>query len=221
MNFYRGMITIATKELRHLIHDRYTLVLTLVLPVFTLVIFGYALDTRVRDVPTVVEDLDGGAYSQSLIADFSKSQVFRLISTSNQPENLLDRLRRGDVKVGIQIPRGYSAAVFYGKPTAVRIWVDGSDAVVSGQTAAEAQAIGARHAVQIALSGTPIDHAPAQYDAQILFNPKNKSANYFVPALIRCWLKRQPFCSSPCRWPKSMNTVRSISCESQRFHSAP
>jgi ABC-2 type transport system permease protein len=180
MTFLSGALTIASKELRHLLHDPHTLVLTLGLPVFTLLLFGYALDTRVRNVPTAIEDLDQGTYSRALITDFAQSPVFRVVKANGTLE---DRLRTGEIKVGVRIPSGYSAAMFYGRPTAVHIWVDGSDAVLSGQTAAAAKAIGAQHAVRIALDGTQLKEAPAHYEAQTLFNPEGRSANYFVPAL--------------------------------------
>ena len=181
MTFQRGATTIAAKELRHLLHDPYTLVLTIGLPIFTLLLFGYALDTRVRDVPTAIEDLDKGRYSQALIDDFSHSPVFHLLAAGGAP--VREKLRSGVAKVAVQIPAGYSTAMFYGRPEAVRIWVDGSDAVLSGQTAAAAQAIGEKHAVQVALEGSSVKNVPAKFDAQSLFNPDGWSANYFVPAL--------------------------------------
>lgn len=112
MTFQRGATTIAAKELRHLLHDPYTLVLTMGLPIFTLLLFGYALDTRVRDVPTAIEDLDKGRYSQALIDDFSHSPVFHLLDAGGAPVH--EKLRSGVAKVAVQIPAGYSTAMFYG-----------------------------------------------------------------------------------------------------------
>src|ERR1700730_13974036 len=104
MTFRRGLMAVAGKEFRHLRHDPYTLILAFAMPLFGFLLFGYALETRVHDVPTAVQNLDSGRYSRELIADFSACSLFRLDREFSSQAELLDRLKRGDAKVAIQIP---------------------------------------------------------------------------------------------------------------------
>ena len=65
--------SVAIKEVLQLCRDRLTLAMMVALPVVQLTLFGYAIDTDVRHVPTVVYDQDGSARSR----DFARSMHFK------------------------------------------------------------------------------------------------------------------------------------------------
>src|SRR5205085_9397995 len=108
MTFGRGLLLVATKEFRHFRHDWHTLLLALMIPLSEFLLIGYALDTRVRDVPTAIQDLDGQRFSRALVDGFSHSPVFRLTRRASSEQELLDLLRAGEIKVAVQIPSRYS-----------------------------------------------------------------------------------------------------------------
>lgn len=184
MTFWRQLFLICGKEYRHLARDPYTLVLTMALPLVQFLLLGYALDTRVRDVPTAVQNLDGDRLSRELVGDFERSPVFRLTRQAGSEEELLGMLRRGEVRVAVQIPQQYSVNAFYRRPVAVRVWIDGSDGALAGQAVFAARAIGLEQAVSMTVAGTPAAQSPLEFRPQVLFNPRGSSANYFVPALV-------------------------------------
>jgi ABC-2 type transport system permease protein len=184
MNFWRQLLLIAGKELLHLRRDPYTLVLTVALPLVQFLLFGYALDTRVHDVPTAIQNLDGERFSHNLVAEFANSDVFRVTQRADSEAELLSLLRRGEARVAVQIPAHYSVDAFYHRPVSVRVWIDGSDAALAGQTVFAAQSIGLEQAVSMTLAGTPAARMPLQLRPEVLFNPAGRSANYFVPALV-------------------------------------
>jgi ABC-2 type transport system permease protein len=184
MTFGRQLLLVAGKELLHLRRDPYTLVLTVALPLVQFLLFGYALDTRVHDVPTAIQNLDGERFSRTLVDQFRNSAVFRLTHRADSEEELLGMLRRGDVRVAVQIPPHYSANAFYHRPVSVRVWIDGSDAALAGQAVFAAQSIGLEQAVSMTVGGTPAARLPLQLQPEVLFNPAGRSANYFVPALV-------------------------------------
>ena len=132
MTFWRQLLPDAGKELLHLRRDPYTLVLTVALPLVQFLLFGYALDTRVHDVPTAVQNLDGERFSRNLVDQFATSAVFHLTHRVESEEELLGMLRRDRVRVAVQIPSHYSTNAFYHRPVAVRVWIDGSDAALAG-----------------------------------------------------------------------------------------
>ena len=104
MTFWRDLLLIAWKEFLHLRRDPYTLVLTVALPLIQFLLFGYALDTRVHDVPTAVQNLDGERFSRTLVDQFARSGVFRVTHRASSEQELLGMLRRGEVRVAVQIP---------------------------------------------------------------------------------------------------------------------
>ena len=74
----RGLPTIMYKEFIHLRRDPATLVLTLFIPVLQLVLFGYAINTDVKNIPTVVYDLDRGRQSREMVTALRNTEYFRI-----------------------------------------------------------------------------------------------------------------------------------------------
>jgi ABC-2 type transport system permease protein len=189
MNFWRGAWLVAAKEFRHLRHDPYTLVLTVLMPLSQFLLFGYALETRVHDISTVIQNQDGERFSRALADQFAHSPVFRVTAQAGSEEQLLASLRRGEARVAVQIPPGYSKAVFYGRPVTVRVWIDGSEAAVAGQAVTAVEAIGLQQAIAATVAGLPARTLPLQFKTDLLYNSHGKSANYFIPGLVTILLE--------------------------------
>jgi ABC-2 type transport system permease protein len=185
MTFFRGLLLVTAKEFRHLRHDPYTLLLTIGMPLVLLLLLGYALDTRVRDVPVAIQNLDGERYSRALVDSFALSSMFRVTRHVRTQEELLSLIRRGEAKVAIQIPPGYSANAFHHRPLQVRFWVDGSDAAMAGQVVVAAQAIGLEQALAIAVGAQTGVKLPLEIRPEVLYSPSGR----FVPALVATLLE--------------------------------
>ncbi len=183
MTFWRGLITIAEKEFRHLRRDPYALFLALAIPLLAFLLFGYALETRIHDVPTAVQNLDNGRYSRQFLTDLFRSPMFKFAQNVSLESQLKNTLRAGKVRVAIQIPADYSTNAFYGRPTQIRVWVDGSDAVLAGQAAFALRLIGFQHMAKMAVLGTVKETATFDLNPEILYNPGGRSVNFFAPAL--------------------------------------
>ncbi|WP_031496539.1 ABC transporter permease [Bryobacter aggregatus] len=187
MRFWSGLLAVAGKEFQHLWHDPYTLGLACVVPVCAFLLFGTALDTRIRAVPTVVENLDQGPYGRALVAGLAASPVFRVRSRTAADPELRELLRRGECKFALQIPPQYSSDAFYGRiPTGLgraQLWVEGTDPILAGQALAAAKAIGLEQGLAIAAAGDPNAPQPLRFEAETLYNPEGRSTNFFVPAL--------------------------------------
>jgi ABC-2 type transport system permease protein len=184
MTFWRGLALVAGKEFRHLRRDPYTLVLTVAMPLAQMLLFGYALETRAHNIPTAVQDMDGGRFSRDLVRQFERSPVFRVTRRAASQPELMRLIRNGEVRIAIQIPPRYSIDAFYHRPVTVRVWVDGSDAAMAGQAVVAARSIGLEQAVGMTVAGTPASQLPLQLRSEVLFNPGGHSVNYFVPGLV-------------------------------------
>ncbi len=184
----RGLRAIIYKEFIHMRRDPVTIFVALFVPLIQLIIFGYAVDMDVRNIPTVICDQDRTAESRALPDSFNNTGYFNILHEVENPEDLYAALRSGEAKVGIFIPPGFGEDRFSGTPTQVQVLLDGSDITVAQQALNTANAIGLR----ISLSESaakfgvtdPLRRMPLDILPRLLFNPTMRSANFMVPGLI-------------------------------------
>ena len=183
--FY-GFIPVLRKEVLHILRDPATLVFALALPMLQLFLFGFAVDTNVRQVPTVVFDESNTQDSRSLLDRFAASDVFAIRYHVNSSGAMYEAIRSGDARVAIRIPYDYARNLQNGSTAQVQVLVDGSDANVAGQSVSAATGVALQQSlVRVLPTGTmPIDLRPS-----LLFNPAMRAANFFVPGLIAILLQ--------------------------------
>ncbi len=105
---FKGFGSIFYKEIIQISRDPLTLVLMLFVPMFQLLLFGYAINTDVRDIKTAVYNLDMGRESRELLAAFENTDYFHITEYVSSDEELNNAIVAGRVKVGIKIPPDYS-----------------------------------------------------------------------------------------------------------------
>ncbi|MDZ7778927.1 MAG: ABC transporter permease [Gemmatimonadota bacterium] len=171
------------KELRQLLRDPRTKRVIFVSPLIQLVLFGYAVNTDVRDVATAVVDHDRTAESRALVEALTASDYFRIVRTSDRPADLESALDRGRAVVGLEIPAGYARELLAGTSPAVQLLVDGTNSntatVAQGYAARIVQEHARDHAGRSGAEGAALD-----LRARAWFNPALESRTYNVPAVI-------------------------------------
>jgi ABC transporter DrrB family efflux protein len=168
----------------------------LVVPVMQTIIFGYAIDTQIENIPTVVFNMDGRQLSRELIAAFENTRRFRLLGHVWSEEEFQRALSSGRAKVGIRIPPNYVDQVLRGEQAKLQILIDGSDSQVATTAQSTAQLLGMNLSIQLAMAkGAALQLAPAR-DAsghgtlpidvrtRMLYNPDLESSHFFVPGLV-------------------------------------
>jgi len=172
----RGYRAVLYKEVRHLVRDRITLVISLGLPLLQMTIFGYAINTKVEHIRSAVYDEDRGSQAIALIDALRASKIFDVTVVARSRRQLEDLIVAGDVRAAFDIPPNFTADVESHRPAHVSALVDGSDSSVAQPAYAGATAIGA------AFAGVP----PSVVDVRtrVLFNPGLQSAHFLVPGLI-------------------------------------
>ena len=95
---------IAYKELLQLKRDKLTLAMMVVLPVMQLLLFGWAINTDVRDMPTLVYDQDRTAQSRDLVRGMEATGFYDVKGHVQSYEEIEAGLRAGKAKVAIVIP---------------------------------------------------------------------------------------------------------------------
>jgi len=172
---FRGFGAVVYKEMRQQRRDPANL-LALVIPVLQLVIFGYAIDTEVRDVPTIVVDRARVRASRAFTDALQATGTFSITEYVLDKEVALERLRSGRADVALLFPADFEQRLLAGDTAAVQVLVDGSDS----NLAMQAQAAAARLATHYARGSA----APAvEARVRFLFNPDGRSESFFVPGL--------------------------------------
>jgi ABC-2 type transport system permease protein len=171
------------KELKQLFRDPRAKRVVFVAPVLQLVLFGYAVNTDVRNVATAIVDHDRTAESRELVSALTASGYFRVVDSSDDPGALERALDSGRALVGLDIPVGYARDLAAGRSPSVQLLVDGT----KSNTATVAQGYALRIAADLGARGQPVvDGRPMGIDlrARAWFNPSLESRVYNVPAVI-------------------------------------
>jgi len=170
---------VARKELRQVRRDRLTIGMMVMLPLIQLMLFGYAIDTDVRHMPTVVVDADGTPAARDLVRRLEATGFYDVTERVGGYGQIADAFRSGQARVGVVIPRGYSAALVTHHPAEFQLVIDGSDAQTVASAEAGAQAVTEGLA---ALRRAGVD--PISMNISIWYNPDLRTAVYVVPGLV-------------------------------------
>ncbi len=178
---WRRLGAVARKELLHIVRDPTTLFFAVFIPVMELFLLGYAIDTNVRHVRTVVFDEARTQESRSLLLRFTNSEDFRIVGEVFTDRELAGALVSGRARVGIKIPEAYSRRVQSGRGGQVLILVDGSEASVAAEAVNVGNAIALSESLERLIGGRGM---PVEARTRVLFNPDTRSANFFIPGLM-------------------------------------
>lgn len=183
--FY-GLVPVCRKEFLHVVRDRGTLFFALLIPMLQLFLFGFAVDTNVRQIATVVLDESHTQDSRRLLEKFAGSDVFTLRSYAHSPEEMYETIRAGRARAGIRIPVDYARRLQDGTSATVLMLVDGSDSSVAGQAVSASTGVALQESL---LRVLPDGDIPIEVVPSVLYNPATRSANFFVPGLIAILLQ--------------------------------
>ncbi|HLW64202.1 MAG TPA: ABC transporter permease [Gemmataceae bacterium] len=173
--------SVARKEVVHIRRDPATMFFAIAIPIIELFMLGYAIDTNVRHIRTVVYDQCRSQESAIFLRQFATSEDFDIVGLVHSDEELHQAIVSGKAKVAIKIPEDYSRRLEAGQTAQVLIKVDGSESSVAGEALNVSNAIALRESLARVLQDKPL---PIDARPQILFNPDTRSPNFFIPGLM-------------------------------------
>jgi drug efflux transport system permease protein/drug efflux transport system ATP-binding protein len=191
-----GLTAILIKEFSHIRRAPLTLFFMFVVPVLQLTIFGYAIDTQIEHIPTVVYDLDGRRHARELREKLENTRTFAIVGRVYDEDSFQRALISGRAKVGVKIPPDYSDRLVRGEQAQVQVLIDGSDSQVATTALNTAGLLGFEMSVDIArhtadaLPKVPARDRtgravlPVEMRARLLYNPDLESSHFFVPGLV-------------------------------------
>ncbi|AOW13910.1 mannose-1-phosphate guanyltransferase [Hydrogenophaga crassostreae] len=175
------------KEFQQMLRDRLTFAMAVGVPVMQLILFGYAINTDPKGLPTAIVSADAGPMARSLVTALQNTGYFKIVSQGTSQREADALLAGGDVQFMIVIPPDFSRDLVRGQKPAVLVAVDATDPSASGNAIAALGQMGSQALVHD-LKG-PLRHlnaGPPPFELRIhrRYNPEGLSRYNIVPGLI-------------------------------------
>lgn len=172
------------KEFIQMRRDRLTLGIMTGIPVFQLLLFGFAIQTDVRNIPTVVLDQSRTPASREIIAAFQNTGNFRIVEHVNGRDELDRAIDQGTAQAGIVVPEDYPRARARGVTATVQVVVDASDPLQSQSAIAAAAGVAQAANLKVLAAEARRSSLPLEARIRPRYNPGLRSAVYIVPGLV-------------------------------------
>jgi ABC-2 type transport system permease protein len=183
------MMAVLTKEFTQLVRDRLTYAMIIGIPIFQLLLFGYAINSDPKHLPTAVLVQDQGQFARSVVGSLERSNYFDLRYTARSPAEMHELIERGEVQFAITIPGDFTRRVVRGDKPQMLVEVDASDPAATGPAVAALASL-PQNALMHDLKGplaaraAPVEPQPFEVVVQRRYNPENITSYNIVPGLV-------------------------------------
>jgi ABC-2 type transport system permease protein len=181
------MTAVLVKEFIQLSRDRITYALILAVPVIQMLLFGYAVNTDPRHLPTAVLVQENSVMARSVVSGIANSSYFSITHQARSPAELDALVRTGQVQFAVTIPGDFTRRVVRGDAAQILVEADATDPVATGSALAALARL-PQEALRRDLTGAlaPPANAGAPFEVVIhrRYNPENITAYNIVPGLL-------------------------------------
>jgi ABC-2 type transport system permease protein len=178
---------VVLKEFIQMRRDRLTFGMMVGIPLMQLMLFGFAINSDPRHLPTAVRVADHGQFARALLAALRQSDYFTIVREAESEAEAARLLRLGEVQFVINIPEDFSRRLLRGERPTVLIEADATDPAATGPAVAAARV----------LAGTVFDReltgplarlrgkaGPVDFQIHAHYNPENITQYNIVPGLM-------------------------------------
>lgn len=175
------------KEFIQILRDRSTFGLILLMPIIQLMLYGFAINTDPKMLPTALVTADQSTYVRSITAALQNTQYFRITAWPRTETEAEDLMAKGQVQFIVEIPEDFSRHLLRGENPSILIVTDATDPVAIGNAEASLGRIN-QTALQHDLTGVPDGLAfhppPFQIRVHNRYNPEGITSYNIIPGLI-------------------------------------
>ena len=184
---YARWVGIIAKEFIQLKRDRLTFGMIIGIPVLQLLLFGYAINTDPKNLPTAVFAMDNSVYSRSLVAAMQNSSYFRITDYARSENEIEELLAHGRVQFALTIPPDFTRKLMRGERPEVLVEADASDPTAVSNAVATMEKLAAT-ALNRDLAGVLGRSIPGKPPVDLRvhrrYNPEGVTAYNIVPGLL-------------------------------------
>jgi ABC-2 type transport system permease protein len=194
--FFRRTWAVIEKELTQILRDRSTLVILLIVPILQLVLFGFAIDTDIDHIPTVVADQSLDAASLAYVEAMANSSYFDIVGYVADEAAVVRAIDAGEAQAGIVIPPDFAAQVERGSAQALFL-IDGSEIFTTQTGYSLAGVITQMHASDVLIDKiarfglTSAFGLPITARTRVLYNPDLEQMRFSIPSMTALLLQTQ------------------------------
>ena len=181
--FWRRTEAMLIKEFIQLRRDRVSFAMIVMIPLMQLVLFGYAINTNPRHLPTAVLLQEHSDLGRSILRALENTQYFKVTHIARNEAEFDRLLASGTVLFAVEVPAGFERAVRRGERPALLVAADATDPVASGSALGalnQVIAMALRHDRAIPEAATQ----PFEIRSHARYNPAGESSLNIVPGLV-------------------------------------
>jgi ABC-2 type transport system permease protein len=178
---------VVMKEFIQMRRDRVTFGMMVGIPLLQLTLFGFAINSDPKHLPTALLMADQGPFARTLVAEMRNSEYFNITRISRSEAEADNLLRLGEAQFVINIPEDFSRKLIRGEHPTLLIEADATDPAATGPAIAAFRAI-ADTALNRDLTG-PLARlraspGPVEFEVHAHYNPENITQYNIVPGLM-------------------------------------
>jgi ABC-2 type transport system permease protein len=185
--FFRRMWAIVIKEFVQMRRDRMTFATMIFVPILQLTLFGYAINTDPKQLPTAVLVRDDGPLTRAVLAAMKNTDYFNFKEQVRDAEELDRLIRSGAVQFAVEIPASFERDVRRGDRPAVLVIADATDPVATGTAVSSLQGLidtALRRELRGPDAAVTKTAAPFEITLQNRYNPEAITQYNIVPGLL-------------------------------------
>lgn len=178
---------IVLKEFLQLKRDRVTFAMMLVLPIIQLALFGFAINTDPKHLPTAVIAYDESEFTRTIISSMQTSEYFAINTRYTTAEQAQEALQKGEIQFILTIPSGFSQKLLRGEKPSLLIEADATDPVTVSVALSSIEGIAqqvAKKDLRGSLSTLWSQKNPFEIRVHRLYNPNSINQYNIIPGLM-------------------------------------
>ncbi len=181
------MLAVFIKEFQQMMRDRLTFAMAVGVPIIQLVLFGYAINTDPKGLPTVVVSADAGPMSRGVLAAMQNTGYYRIDHVLTSEKDAEALVETGQAQFMVVIPSDFSHRLVRGEKPALLVSADATDPSASGNAIAALSSLvpmAIAHDLPASLHGLAIGAPAFEVRIHRRYNPEGLSRYNIVPGLV-------------------------------------
>lgn len=177
----KQLLSFIKKEVLHILRDKRTILILLIMPVVQILLFGFAMTMEVKNIKVAVSYQYGDDWAEKITARISASEYFNIVKTINNPLDISSFFKKEKIDTIIVFSDDFSSEIHKGGISSVQIINDASDPNQASTVTSYISAIISSFQNEIAGRAQPVR---INTELKMLYNPELKGSYNFVPGVM-------------------------------------